>query len=256
MKKISFLSYFRKWPVARSRHKTMDSDDTNSRTTFNFHNHSSPYPRISILYSRWIPIVISATALTLGTFLYSWSWKEDERDTELKAVMDMHNSAELMWGHGDEEFGYPRHKALRWIEKGVNIRDRVNQMEADLRAFDRHIAQQTIMNADYKRAVMAMKAQYKKDKRIVRLMLSSGLIAESNRIDQLESSAIQNVSYLERLVNSIKSDQATDGASASATIAALNTSYNFLNASQELPQVAPLADSLIKISSVRPSREE
>jgi hypothetical protein len=189
---------------------------------------------------RFITVVLCAVALlAIGT---SWDFSNptiDQRQVELKAVEVSSRTAELMWGSDDDEnnYGVSRHKPLRWSSDGYEIRDRVRQMSADLRAFDRHIAEQTVLNTQYKKEVAEMRAKYKRDERIIRLMLRSGLVSESEQIDQLGELTFGNVSYLQNLVDTIKNGEATDGVSAAATIRALNASYNAINASKRLPQV-------------------
>ena len=190
---------------------------------------------IPFLYSRWIPSIVCAVVLVAaGTSWSCWTGDQYPERTELKAIMVSSKSTRLMWGYDDnDDFAHPRSELLRFSNKGVNIRDRVRQMETDLQAFDRHIAQQKVLNHENERVVSEMKARFLSDQQIVRDLLSSGLISESDQMDQLESSSIQNVSYLQDLVNSIQNDDA----SASAGIDAVNASYTALNASQDLPEV-------------------
>ena len=192
------------------------------------------------VYSRIIAVVTcAAVLLVVGT---SWDFSnsgERRRQTELKAIEVSSKTAELMWGNhdGENNYGISSHKQLRWSGDGYEIRDRVRQMSADLRAFDRHIAEQTVLNTQYKKEVKEMSIKFKRDERIVRLMLRSGRVSESEKMDQLRQHTFENVSYLQNLVDTIKNGEATDGVSAAATIKALNASYNSINASKQLPQV-------------------
>jgi hypothetical protein len=194
-------------------------------------------------FPRFVAVVLCAVALlAVGT---SWDFSKpgtEQRQAELEAIEVSSKTAELMWGNHDDDdsYGVSRHKPLRWSSDGYEIRDRVRQMSADLRAFDRHIAEQTVLNTQYKKAVAEMRAKYKRDERIIRLMLRSGLMSESERIDQLGQHTFENVSYLQNLVDAIKNGEATDGVSATATIKSLNASYNSINASRRLPQVVEL----------------
>jgi hypothetical protein len=149
-------------------------------------------------YARVIAVFICAVALL--AVRTSWDFSnsnKDQREIESKAIESSSNTSELMWGNHDDDNnnGIFRHKPLRWSSNGYEIRDRVRQMVADLRAFDRHIAEQTVLNnTQCKKAVMEMRTKYKRDERIVRLMFRSGLMSESERTDQITQSSFENVS--------------------------------------------------------------
>ncbi len=70
-----------------------------------------------------------------------------------------------MWGNQDDDNnnGIFRHRPLRWSSNGYEIRDRVRQMVTIIRAVDRHIAEQIVLNTQFKKAVMEMRAKYKQD---------------------------------------------------------------------------------------------